>query len=145
MNGKTKSPVLPFILGILLLYTTYTRWPETEHMLDVLFGSTPSYLQRYFSMRPMDFLVLIFPLLGVICLAVAAKRLRVSRGESASPVAAAKRGKRSTVHTHDRTDTVSYDKKETQADHYIKQLNGFLKAGIFEKNEYDLLIRRYKP
>ena len=43
------------------------------------------------------------------------------------------------------TDTVSYDKKETQADHYIKQLNGFLKAGIIEKNEYDLLIRRYKP
>ena len=128
MNGKPKSPVLPFILGILLLYTTYTR----------------SYLQRYFSMRPMDFLVLIFPLLGIICLAVAAKRLRVSRGESASPVAA-KRGKRSTVHTHDRTDTVSYDKKETQADHYIKQLNGFLKAGIIEKNEYDLLIRRYKP
>ena len=31
MNGKPKSPVLPFILGILLLYTTYTRWPETEH------------------------------------------------------------------------------------------------------------------
>ena len=120
MNGKPKSPVLPCILGILLLYTTYTRWPETEHMLDVLFGSTPSYLQRYFSMRPMDFL-------------------------SASPVAGAKRGKRSTVHTHDRTDTVSYDKKETQADHYIKQLNGFLKAGIIEKNEYDLLIRRYKP
>ena len=63
MNGKTKSPVLPFILGILLLYTTYTRWSETERMLDILFGSTPSYLQRYFSMRPMDFLVLIFPLL----------------------------------------------------------------------------------
>ena len=68
MNGKPKSPVLPCILGILLLYTTYTRWPETEHMLDVLFGSTPSYLQRYFSMRPMDFLVLIIPLLGIICL-----------------------------------------------------------------------------
>jgi hypothetical protein len=46
-------------------------------------------------------------------------------------------------HTHDRIDTISYDVNETEAEHYKKQLDGFLKAGIIEKEEYRLLLQRY--
>ena len=47
-------------------------------------------------------------------------------------------------HTHDRTDTVSFDGNETEFEHYKKQLDGFLHAGIIEKEEYRLLLRRYQ-
>ena len=47
-------------------------------------------------------------------------------------------------HTHDRIDSVSYDANETEFQHYKKQLDGFLKAGIIEKEEYRLLLRRYQ-
>ena len=47
-------------------------------------------------------------------------------------------------HTHDRIDTVSYDVNETEFEHYKKQLDGFLKAGIIEKEEYRLLLRRFR-
>ena len=46
-------------------------------------------------------------------------------------------------HTHDRIDTISYDVNESEEEHYRKQLNGFLKAGIIEKEEYRLLLQRY--
>ncbi len=46
-------------------------------------------------------------------------------------------------HTHDRTDRISYDRNETEYEHYKKQLDGFLKAGIIEKDEYRLLLNRF--
>lgn len=54
-------------------------------------------------------------------------------------------GKKKTAgeHTHDRIDSVSYDVNETEAEHYRKQLDGFLKAGIIEKEEYRILLQRY--
>ena len=55
-----------------------------------------------------------------------------------------KTASRKKEHTHDRTDRVSYDVNETEFEHYKKQLDGFLRAGIIEKEEYRLLLRRYQ-
>ena len=51
---------------------------------------------------------------------------------------------KSKVHTHDRLDGKNYNLKESDSDHYIKQLDGFLQAGIIDRSEYKTLRNRYK-
>ncbi|MDO5444154.1 MAG: hypothetical protein Q4F31_00850 [Eubacteriales bacterium] len=46
-------------------------------------------------------------------------------------------------HTHDRLDLDCYNPSESEAEHYKKQLDSFLKAGLIEKSEYKELFRRY--
>ena len=46
-------------------------------------------------------------------------------------------------HTHDRLDADCYSPSESEAEHYQKQLDSFLKAGLIEKSEYRELSRRY--
>lgn len=46
-------------------------------------------------------------------------------------------------HTHDRLDFDCYTPSESEAEHYKKQLDSFLKAGLIEKSEYRELFRRY--
>ena len=138
---KSKAPVFPLILGALLVYFAAENWSQTAHMFQVLFGSTPSYLQRYFVNRPRDFLYPAALILGVLLLFFAFRR--IMRGSKEQQGSVTKK-KRAHEHTHDRTDAVAYDHKETQTEHYIKQLDGFLKAGIIDRSEYNQLIRRYK-
>ena len=74
---------------------------------------------------------------ALITLAVIAMIVWITRSVSGG------KKKKAGEHTHDRIDTVSYDVNETEAEHYRKQLDGFLKAGIIEKEEYRLLLQRY--
>lgn len=46
-------------------------------------------------------------------------------------------------HTHDRLDFDCYNPTESEAEHYKKQLDSFLKAGLIEKSEYRELFKRY--
>ena len=46
-------------------------------------------------------------------------------------------------HTHDRLDADCYSPSESESEHYKKQLDSFLKAGLIEKSEYRELARRY--
>ena len=45
-------------------------------------------------------------------------------------------------HNHDRFSGEMYHVSENSYEHYKVQLDGFLKAGIIEKEEYGLLLRR---
>ncbi|MBQ8075668.1 MAG: hypothetical protein IJ237_06755 [Oscillospiraceae bacterium] len=135
---KNKAPVFSLIFGIILASFVAENWTETEHMLHVLFGSTPSYLQRYFVNRPRDFIYPAALILAVLFLFSAIMRIMRGSKEKQGSLTQKK------DHTHDRTDTVAYDRHESQTDHYIKQLDGFLKAGIIDRSEYNQLIRRYK-
>lgn len=47
------------------------------------------------------------------------------------------------AHTHDRLDFDCCTPSESDAEHYKKQLDSFLKAGLIEKSEYRELFRRY--
>ena len=46
-------------------------------------------------------------------------------------------------HTHDRLDYDCFNPNESEAEHYKRQLDGFLQAGIIEKAEYKELWRKY--
>ena len=46
-------------------------------------------------------------------------------------------------HTHDRLDFDCYKGGESQYEHYKKQLDSFMKAGLIERSEYNILLRRY--
>ena len=138
MKTKKRNPSLLLILGILLVYYTISNWSETERMLGILFNSTPDYLRRYFTHRPEHFLYPAALVLGVLFLCIALGRiLKGTRSTQGSLT-------RKKDHTHDRTDAVALDRHESLNDHYIKQLDGFLKAGIIDRNEYNQLIRRYR-
>ncbi len=47
-------------------------------------------------------------------------------------------------HTHDKNDREDFDPNETPEEHYLKQLDGFLRAGIIDKKEYDVLSSKYR-
>lgn len=138
MKNKKKNPALPLILAITIFYYVFENWHETVRMLSVLFDSTPNYLRRYMAARPLDFVYPAALLLAVLLILIAVSR--ISRAAKSTEGSLTKKKD----HTHDRTDAVAFDRSETQNEHYIKQLNGFLKAGIIDKAEYNQLIRRYK-
>lgn len=46
-------------------------------------------------------------------------------------------------HTHDRLDDDCFDPLESPADHYRKQLDSFLSAGLIDRAEYRELNKRY--
>ena len=133
---KNASPLL--ILGILLLYYAIDNWQETVRMLNILFDSTPDYLMRYFTHRPEHFLYPAALALGALFIILGIGR--IMKGLTSTQGSLTKKKD----HTHDRIDKVAYDRNESLNDHYIKQLDGFLKAGIIDRAEYNQLIRRYK-
>lgn len=46
-------------------------------------------------------------------------------------------------HTHDSLDKANFNASESVSEHYLLQLNSFLKAGIIDRKEYNEIIRRY--
>lgn len=68
--------------------------------------------------------------------AMTAKKLR----EEAKDLSGKIHGKE---HTHDKLDYDCYNPAESADEHYKKQLDGFLQAGIIEKAEYKELWRKY--
>lgn len=46
-------------------------------------------------------------------------------------------------HTHDRLDYDCAIPNESRVQHYRKQLDSFMKAGLIEKDEYNKLLLRY--
>ena len=138
MKTKKKNPAPVLILGIVLLYYAIDNWQETVRMIDILFDSTPDYLLRYFTHRPEHFLYPAALLLGVLFILIAIGRIIKSFRSTQESLT------RKNEHTHDRTDKVAYDRNESINEHYIKQRDGFLKAGIIDRTEYNQLIRRYK-
>ena len=47
-------------------------------------------------------------------------------------------------HTHDRLDFDCVNMHETEAEHYRKQLDSFLAAGLIDRAERNELLRRYE-
>lgn len=89
------------------------------------------------------FLLLIF--LGQVnpAAGVAAAVLYLVFGVSGSAKKNARedRPSRNVTHSHDRLDPNI--KMENGLDHYKIQLDGFLKAGIIDRKEYDVLLKKY--
>ena len=52
-----------------------------------------------------------------------------------------KKDAQTVVHNHDRIGSPTV--RETEKEHYRKQLDGFLKAGIIEKSEYRILMQKH--
>lgn len=46
-------------------------------------------------------------------------------------------------HTHDSLDKANFNASESVSEHYVLQLNSFLKAGIIDRKEYNAILRRY--
>ncbi len=138
MKNRNKNPFFPLLLSIVLLYFSISRWTETERILNILFDSTPSFLQSYFTHRPQDFIYPASLLFGAIFLFLAFRRIFKNNKHTEGSLT------KKSDHTHNRADTVAYDRNESVHDHYIKQLDGFLKAGIIDRAEYNHLVRRYQ-
>ena len=127
---KTSTGGFWTLLIILLAYLTYQNGSRIISIFHYFATMGPEETLRVLQIRPERFAVLLYPLCLLLLLIV-------------SVIRSARRGKAvKEVHTHDRTDTVSYKVNETEAEHYKKQLDGFLKAGIIEKEEYNLLLNR---
>ena len=133
MKSKEKKPGgLWLALGVLLGYYSFMNLDGVQRVYNLLFHRGPSILLPYLQNFPylisylvMPFLAAVFLLIGLIM------RLKGPKERSKE------------IHTHDRIETVSYNVNETEAEHYKKQLDGFLKAGIIEREEYNILIKRY--
>lgn len=53
--------------------------------------------------------------------------------------------KNKNVHSHDRLTVSSSELMECNGlDHYKKQLDGFLSAGIIDRSEYNVLLQKYR-
>lgn len=108
-----------------------------------------------------DFFESVFPLILValiVLLSVSKKKKLSGKGSSqngrptAKAITAEKvRQERKNIsgrvhgdgHTHDRLDTDCAVRNETPEEHYRRQLNSFLKAGLIERSEYNELLRKY--
>ncbi len=78
----------------------------------------------------------------VICVSVLAKKAREKRfdGIRRAPGGSAARGGTAQAHSHDRLQ--GYRGDESGLEHWKKQLDGFLEAGIIDRSEYRVLLER---
>ena len=131
-KGKKKPGAGWIILGILSGYYTLANMDGVQRVYSFLFRRGPSAVMQYLENFPYLIPYLILPVLTVVFLIIGfIKRVNIPRE------------RKEDIHTHDRIDRVSYNVNETEAEHYRKQLDGFLKAGIIEKEEYRILMNRY--
>jgi uncharacterized membrane protein len=131
-KGKKKPGAGWIILGILSGYYTLANLDGVQRVYSFLFRRGPQAVMEYLEHFPYLIPYLILPVLTVVILVIGfIKRVSIPRDSKEE------------LHTHDRIDRISYNVNETEAEHYRKQLDGFLKAGIIEKEEYRILINRY--
>ena len=132
-GGNSKSALHSLVI-ILLVYLTYMSRDRIGMIFRYISANGLEEAFQLFQMRPERFAALLYPLLLILCgilVLIRSAWRREARQASAA------------VHTHDRTDRISYNVNETEFEHYKKQLDGFLKAGIIEKEEYHTLLNRY--
>ena len=131
-KGKKKPGTVWVLLAILSGYYTLANMNGVQRVYSFLFRMGPSAIMQYLENFPYLIPYLVLPVLTVIFLVIGlTKRVNLPRE------------RKEDIHTHDRIDRVSYNVNETEAEHYRKQLDGFLKAGIIEKEEYRILMNRY--
>ena len=132
MKKKNPSTVRFWtLITILMAYLTFENRLQIASIFRYFISMGPEETLRVLQIRPERFIVLLYPLCLLIIFIISLVRI-THRTKAVKE-----------VHTHDRTDTISYHVNETEAEHYKKQLDGFLKAGIIEKEEYNLLMKRY--
>ena len=120
------------LLGILFGYYSIANSDGVQRVYNLLIQRGPAVLFPYLQNFPYLILYLLMPVLAAVFLLIGFLRRLAVPNE-----------KKRDIHTHDRIDRISYNVNETEAEHYKKQLDGFLKAGIIERDEYNILIKRY--
>ncbi len=76
----------------------------------------------------------------IIVLAVTLTRIKKVRAEKRFDGVRARSGGTAAAHSHDRLQ--GYAGNESSAEHWKKQLDGFLAAGIIDRSEYRVLMER---
>ena len=76
----------------------------------------------------------------IIVLAVTLTRIKKVRAEKRFDGIRARSGGTAAAHSHDRLQ--GYAGNESSAEHWKKQLDGFLAAGIIDRSEYRVLMER---
>ena len=131
-KGKKKPGTFWIVLAMICGYYTLSNFDGIRRIYNVLLQRGPEAVLQYLDSFPYLILYFVLPVLTVLFLLIGfIKSVSVPRE------------RKEEVHTHDRIDRISYNVNETEAEHYRKQLDVFLKAGIIEKEEYRILINRY--
>ena len=131
-RGKKKPGAGWIVLGLLSGYYTLANADGVRRVYNFLFHRGPAAVLKYLENFPYLIPYLILPVLTILFLVIGfIRRVNIPRE------------RKEDIHTHDRIDRVSYNVNETEAEHYRKTLDGFLKAGIIEKEEYRILMNRY--
>lgn len=95
----------------------------------------------------------LFPILWIIIIAVIfgksnqkgkqKKSTGKQKKSTAAPSAPVARSVKTGEHSHDRLSAVNVS-RETGMEHWKHQLDDFLKAGIIDRAEYNVLLERYR-
>lgn len=78
--------------------------------------------------------------LFVVLIAVVKRAAKSAKERKADSLPSARRGGTAAQHSHDRLQ--GYRGDENNAEHWKKQLDGFLAAGIIDRSEYRTLLER---
>ena len=110
-------------------------------------GNVKRFFERLrWSLRTGDFsmnggaIAVIAGVLLIILLSVVIVRLKKLRSAKRFDGIKARGGGTAAAHSHDRLQ--GYHGEESGADHWKKQLDGFLEAGIIDRSEYRVLLER---
>ena len=87
-----------------------------------------------------SFIAVIAAIVLVIVLSVTIVRIKKVRAERRFDGIKAKSGGTAATHSHDQLQ--GYRGNESPAEHWKKQLDGFLAAGIIDRSEYRVLLER---
>ena len=94
-----------------------------------------------FSLDDMQIVVGIVAVLAVVLVAVTLTRLAKVRAKKRFDGIRSFRGGTAQAHSHDRITGYQVGTENAQ-EHWKKQLDGFLEAGIIDRNEYRVLLER---
>ena len=152
MRKKTKSPVssifTAFLTGIILIYIIPLSWREYWFQL-IRSGLFPRYLRSSLAHSPADFLfsIVFCILLLVFLISVIVSIIRiigaVTRARSGSDRHAKARKVRKVSGKVSVADEALHCSHKRGREKYLEQINGFLRSGLIEKKEYDVLYQRY--
>ena len=152
MRKKPKSPVssiiTAFLTGIILFYIIPRSWRDYWfHLLRA--GLLPRYLSASLRHSPADFLfsIVFCILLLIFSISVIVSVIRIiaaivrAGSDSGHPAGAKKMRKVNGKVTA--SDEALHCSHKRGREKYLEQINGFLRSGLIEKKEYDVLYQRY--
>ena len=152
MRKKTKSPVssifTAFLTGIILFYIIPWSWRDYWFQL-IRSGLFPRYLSSSLAHSPADFifsivfciLLLVFMISVIVSIVRIISAIARARSASGSPARAQKARKVTGKVTV--ADEALHCSHKRGREKYLEQIDGFLRSGLIEKKEYDVLYQRY--